>query len=72
MGLLFLDIFSFDRCQLNSFPAKPATNIDLYTSHCQGEPGVTVTFTFKTCQTADDEIPILHIELCMAPPQVVF
>ena len=59
------------RCQLNAFPPKPAANIDLYTSHIHGDSGVTVTSTFKTCTTANNEKPILHIELCMAPPQVV-
>lgn len=67
---LYLQIKEIRLCQLNASPAKPAMNIDLYTSHNHGDSGITVTSTFKTCTTVDNAIPILQIELCMAPPQV--
>jgi hypothetical protein len=73
LAKLNLSLFDeWNSCQLNAYPSKPAGNIDLYTSHVHGEPGVTVTMAIKTCKTKHStEIPILHIELCMAPPQVV-
>lgn len=70
LTLYFLRIVN--RCQLNAYPAKPAANVDLFTSHIHGEAGVTVMVAIKTCQTRNAaEVPIVHIELCMAPPRVV-
>lgn len=68
---LSLQIKEIRLCQLNAYPPKPAATIDLYTSNVHGDPCVKVTSTFKTCTTANNEAPIVHIELCMAPPQVV-
>ena len=67
-GVSFVCLLS---CQLNSHPSKPAANVDLYMSNIHGEPGVTVTCVIKTYRTKNAQVPYIHIELCMAPPQVI-
>jgi len=61
-----------NRTQLNSYPPKPKSNVDLFTSYVYGDEGVTVTLVVKTCaMLRSGEIPNLHVELFMAPPMTM-
>jgi len=52
--------------QVNAFPPKPKTAVDLYTSCTHGDRDTTITLRFSTSKTLlTDEIPEVHVELVM-------
>jgi len=56
----------FFRVQVNAFPPKPKTAVDLYTSCTHGDRDTTITLRFSTSKTLlTDEIPEVHVELVM-------
>ena len=58
-----------NRTQLNAYPPKPQSNVDLFTSYVYGDEAVTVTLVIKTYEMLrGDETPNLNVELFLAPP----
>jgi hypothetical protein len=57
--------------QVNAYPPKPKTNVDLYTSYVYGDSSVDVTLVLQTSITKSGETPDLHVELFLALPQKI-